>query len=83
MNDSLYVSDIEAFDLAYSHILDCGIYNNLKSGSFDVFGINYYMPELIDEIIARILADKPKDYETLAGWLKLSKNYNGFYILGV
>lgn len=81
--DSLYINDDSVFYKEYSHIFNCGIYNNLKSGIVDVYGINYYAPSLIDSIIKRVLEDKPTDYEMLIKWLKKSKMYNGFYILGM
>ena len=41
-NDSLYVhaDDIDAFYQEYSRIFDCGTYNNMKTGVFDLYGIN-------------------------------------------
>lgn len=87
-NDSLYIcgmcnDDVEVFSREYKHIFDCGIYGNLKSGVFDIYGINYYAPDLTDLIIERIRQDKPTDYATLIDWLYKSKAYNGFYILGI
>lgn len=82
-NDSLYVSDENAFYREYSNIFDCGIYNNLESGTVDIYGINYYDPVSTDSIIERLIKDKPADYEVLIEWLRRSKAYNGFYILGI
>lgn len=84
-NDSLYiyVDDIEVFYLEYREFFYCGIYNNLKSGIVDVYGINYYETSLTDSLIERILEKKPKDYEILIEWLNRAKEYNGFYILGI
>ena len=82
-NDSLYINDENVFYLEYSHIFNCGIYNNLKSGTFDICGINYYAPSLTDSIIEKIYKDQPTDYKTLIEWLNKSKTYNGFYILGI
>lgn len=82
-NDSLYVDDENAFYREYSHIFDCGTYNNLKSGTVDIYGINYYAPFLTDSIIERLRKDKPADCEVLIEWLIMSKKYNGFYILGL
>lgn len=82
-NDSLYISDEDIFYQEYSNIFTCGIYNNLKTGKVDIFGINYYAPSLIDSLIAKLLKDKPLDYITLVEWLTKAKEYNGFYILGV
>lgn len=82
-NDSLYIDDENAFYREYSPIFDCGTYNNLKCGTVDIYGINYYAPFLTDSIIERLLKDKPADYEVLMKWLIKSKTYNGFYILGI
>lgn len=82
-NDSLYIDDENVFYQEYSHIFNCGIYNNLKSGTVDIYGINYYAPSLTDSIIERLHKDKPADYEALIEWLNKSKKYNGFYILGI
>ena len=82
-NDSLYVSNENMFYNEYSHILNCGMYGNLKCGVVDIFGINYYSPSLIDTIIEEIKKNKPLDYETLIGWLNKAKQYNGFYVLGM
>lgn len=82
-NDSLYISDENRFCREYSHIFDCGTYNNLKCGPIDIYGINYYAPSLTDSIMERIQKDKPADYEVLAEWLRRSERYNGFYILGI
>ncbi len=84
-DDFLYISgdDTNVFLNAYSHILGCGIYNNLKTGVADPSGINYYKPGSIDAIAARLLENKPADYKKLAAWLSAAKKYNGFYLLGV
>ena len=82
--DSLYVymDDDNAFYQEYSCIFDCGMYNNLKTGSVDIYGINYYAPSLIEPIIEKLDKERPVDYEVLIEWLIKSKSYNGFYILG-
>lgn len=82
-NDSLYIKDENTFYQEYCRIFTCGVYNNLKSGPVDIFGINYYAPSLVDSIIAKLHQDQPLDYETLTQWLTKSKKYNGFYILGL
>lgn len=82
-NDSLYINDENLFYQEYSHVFDCGTYNNLKSGIVDIYGINYYAPSLTDSLIERLYKDKPIEYEVLIEWLNKSKKYNGFYILGV
>ena len=42
-DDSLYVyvDDIDEFYSNYKEIFNDGIYNNLKKGEVDIFGINY------------------------------------------
>ncbi len=82
-NESLYIDDENAFYEVYSHIFDCGVYNNLQSGTVDIYGINYYSPAVTDIIIGNILKNKPQDYEPLLAWLQKAKEYNGFYILGL
>lgn len=82
-NDSLYINDENTFYQEYSNIFTCGIYNNLKSGIVDIFGINYYEPSLVDSIITKLHKNKPIDYMILVEWLTKAKEYNGFYILGI
>lgn len=82
-NDSLYIDDENLFYQEYSKIFNSGIYNNMKSGAVDIYGINYYAPSLVDSIIAKLQKGKPVDYEILIEWLTKSKAYNGFYILGI
>jgi len=84
-DDSLYVSgdDQILFMQEYECVFNCGIYNNLKTGIVDLWGINYYGPELIHSIIVKLLEIRPLDYEKLVEWLNSAKKYNGFYILGI
>ena len=82
-NDSLYIDDENTFYQEYSNIFNCGIYSNLKSGTVDIFGINYYAPSLVDSIIVKLQKDKPSDYQRLIEWLNKAKEYNGFYVLGI
>lgn len=82
-NDSLYIDNESAFYLEYSTVFNCGTYNNLKCGTVDIYGINYYAPFLTDSIIEKLRKDKLTDYEVLIKWLIKSKAYNGFYILGM
>ena len=84
-NDSLYVyiDDDNTFYREYSSIFDCGIYNNLKSGTVDLYGINYYPPSLTDILIEKIHKDTPIDHQVMIEWLNKAKKYNGFYILGL
>lgn len=81
-NDSLYINDVNTFFNEYSYIFNCGIYNNLKTGTVDIHGINYYALSLTEPIIDTVLKYKPKDYEILIEWLEIAKSYNGFYTLG-
>ena len=82
-NDSLYINDENVFYQEYCHIFNCGIYNNLKIGVIDIYGVNYYAPSLIDSLIEKLCEEKPVDYEKLVRWLNQAKEYNGFYILGI
>ena len=82
-NDSLYVSDADRFYREYGKYFDCGVYNNLKQGAVDIYGINYYIPSVTDIVADGIRRDRPLDYERLLRWLEASRQYNGFYILGI
>lgn len=84
-DDSLYIylDDIENFVQEYGDIFHGGIYNNLESGLVDIYGINYYKPDLVETIITRIDERQTTDYEILVEWLNKAKRYNGFYILGI
>ena len=84
-DDSLYVyvDDIDKFYSRYKEIFNDGIYNNLKRGEVDIFGINYYSPQQVIEIIDKIEKQKPLDYAVILEWLKQGINYNGIYILGI
>lgn len=83
--DSLYISsdDMYKFFDCYSEIFQNGIYNNLRSGRMDLYGINYYSPTQMKDIISRLEQAKPEDYINLLQWLKHGMDYNGFYILGI
>lgn len=85
LDDSLYVSgdDANLFLEEYSDIFNGGIYNNLETGAIDLYGINYYRPDLIGTIIVKLREARPADHEKLVRWLNEAKKYNGFYILGV
>ena len=82
-DNSLYISDENEFYKHYSSVFTGGIYNNLKSGIIDIYGINYYPPETLDGIIDAIKTAKPLDCEPLLKWLEQNKNHNGIYILGI
>lgn len=84
-DDSLYIpgDDMELFDREYGGIFTGGTYNNLQTGPWDEYGINYYDPALTEKIIADILEKKPAEHETLLKWLYEARGCNGFYLLGV
>ena len=84
-NASLYISgdDMDTFYKCYKDVFKNGTYNNLKSGDIDFFGINYYSPEQVEEMIKTIEEKKPKDYIIVLEWLNKAKEFNGIYILGV
>lgn len=84
-DDSLYISldEIDNFFEYYSNIITGGTYSNLKTGTMDLSGVNYYSPEITENIIKAIKKEKPKDYQVLLKWLGEVKNYNGFYCLGL
>ncbi len=74
-NDSLYlyVNDVDLFCNEYRHVFD----------NLDIFGMNYFVPELINPIIEKLVTAQPKEYELLVEWLSKAKEYNGFFILGI
>lgn len=84
-NASLYISgdDMDTFYKCYKDVFKNGTYNNLKSGDIDFFGINYYSPEQVEEMIKTIEEKKPKDYIIVLEWFNKAKEFNGIYILGV
>lgn len=83
MDDSLYVDDETALYREYGRFFTGGVYNNLRRGPADLYGINYYEPAMIDPLMERLRREQPPEYETLLGWLERAKDYNGFYILGI
>ena len=83
MDDSLYVDDETALYREYGRFFTGGVYNNLRRGPADLYGINYYEPAMIDPLMERLRREQPPEYETLMGWLERAKDYNGFYILGI
>lgn len=82
-DDSLYIDDENGFYREYGGIFDCGFYNDLERGTVDVYGINYYPPECVETIAARIAEKRPAECESVLGWLRGAERYNGFYILGL
>ena len=69
--DSLYVdfAFIKDFINQYDDIFTGGTYNNLKSGPVDVCGLNYYNPDLTNQIINKIKEQKPQKFEVVLNWL--------------
>ena len=82
-NDSLYTDDENRFYEEYHELLDFGIYNNMKRGTVDIYGINYYPPSAIDTVINRLIEHKPAGYAVFLEWLNRAKLHNGFYVLGI
>ena len=82
--DSLFLSgdDMDNFISLYSDIFNQGFYNNGKSGSLDLFGINYYPPELEEAIIKRLRERNSEDDRILTDWLMTADEHNDLYILG-
>ena len=83
MDDSLYVDDETVLYREYGRFFTGGVYNNLRRGPVDLYGINYYESAMIDPLMERLRREQPPEYETLLGWLERAKDYNGFYILGI
>ncbi len=83
-NDSLYIlgEDMESFYLSYNAILTDGVYNNMERGPVDPYGINFYSQEQAVQIIERLKAERPPEYQPLLNWLNAGRQYIGFYILG-
>lgn len=79
----IYIDDIKEYLILYKEILGNGVYNNLKEGYVDEYGMNYYSKEKIEIIKNKLKKIKPKEFEILLQWLEDGKNYNGVYILGI
>ena len=90
-DDSLYVHGDSPIYQEYKDIFGFGILDNgvedgeenVEEGLFNYYGVTYYKPELIDEIIERARDARPDGYATLIAWLEEAKQYNGFYISGL
>ena len=83
MDDSLYVDDETVLYREYGRFFTGGVYNNLRRGPVDLYGINYYESAMIEPLMEQLRREQPPEYETLLGWLERAKDYNGFYILGI
>ncbi len=54
------------------------------SGTLCYFGINYYTCEKTQEMLCKIVEERPDEYEILLPWLQQAvEQYNGFYLLGI
>ncbi len=73
----------DEFYYSYCDIFGKGVYANLEEGLIDLYGINYFSSQKVDNIIDRIKAKKPSGYEVLLQWLENGLEYNGIYVLGV
>lgn len=84
-NTSLYFSDddSEKFYAEYSEIFCGGIYSNGESGPVDFYGINWYSPEQVKLVCAKLKERASEDDRVLLDWLEKARKYNGIYILGV
>ena len=84
-NDSVYVygADSPLFYASYGTIITGGIYNNMRQGSMDLYGINFYSQGLASHIIERVEKERPLDYQILLNWLNNGREFIGFYILGL
>ena len=82
LDDSLYVHGDDPFYSAYGQIFGKGIHPNMTESYPDPWGITYYRPDQIDEIIERAEKKKPLGYKILTEWLEEAKNYNGIIIHG-
>lgn len=79
----VYVDDIECFYSNYAKIFGNGILGNNAAGQMDIYGINYYSPTQLKDIICKVELQKPLDYAVILEWLKKGISYNGFYLLGI
>ena len=74
---------IDEFLENYGDIFRNGLHPD-KSTSLDLYGINFYSLQEVENIIHEIEEKKPKDYKTILDWLQVVKTYyKGFYILGI
>ena len=64
----VYVDDIDEFYRHYADIFIYGIYNNLKAGKIDFYGLNYYAQQQLLNIIDKIAEQKPLNYAFLSEW---------------
>ena len=83
--DSLLVSDddFNEFYKLYGKIFECALFPNGKIGFFP-YEINYYDKNNSKKILFELKKCIDKKYLNLVEWLEIAtKNYNGFYILGI
>ena len=67
----------------YGKIFECALFPNGKIGFFP-YEINYYDKNNSKKILFELKKCIDKKYLNLVEWLEIAtKNYNGFYILGI
>ncbi len=79
----IYSDEMNAFYSEYKDVLGDGLYHNMKEGTVDLYGINYYNVEKTKNILHKLDTLKPKEYAIFLQWLKDNPHDNGFYILGI
>ena len=85
-NDSLYVhvDDMHCFFSNYADIFGDAVLSNVKGAKgMDPYGVNYFSPAQLTEIICKIEEQQPLEYAVILQWLKQGIDYNGIYILGI
>ncbi len=81
--DSLYVADYRSFRRKYGIYFQNALHEDLSRGALDLYGINYYSLNQVQEILKILREKEPEDYETLCEWLDQESDICGIYILGV
>ena len=67
----------------YGKIFECALFPNGEIGFFP-YEINYYDKNNSKKILFELKKCIDKKYLNLVEWLEIAtKNYNGFYILGI
>ena len=79
--DSLYVADEEAFARAYASLFADALHADGHTGEPDLYGINYYPPQRVEELEQEIRRVQPTQAALLLNWLQGATN--GIYILGI
>lgn len=81
--DSLYVEDYETFRTVYGPIFSEGLRQDMTRGTMDIYGVTYYLPGQIEDILEKLSEEQPEDYEILQEWLIQARAFHGIYILGI